>query len=504
MGLLLPFVAFGAEAPTFTASSVVPINATPSGPFRQYMLVSIYGRHLGPDSGCTPDRGAFPEPVDLCGVSVTVGGRKAGLLYVQEKQINLKVPAIPAEGMIDFVVTYNGVSSAPVPIPFPPLPTSIKLTGPAYVNMPIWIEVGLPDPQWRSLRYPITIWPADFGGHQFEVRRNGVDFPPIKLANSFPKTISGPSGLGILGGGSLLALPHEPKNRSRLPLHLIYRFDQPGRYEVRYTGYESRGPGGLVLARSEWLQFEVQDFPPSKRAAWLAEMRKTAPSDPVELLSDFLPSILALPDSTVLPLVEEYLYNSNDLVRKYTMYALYAFDNDLVIQEIPRLVEKRGPTDELACLLSWGRDKFQPQVTTLVHSIVKYLDSPTPLLSAGALQALYFIKGGYDWKADPGMPPLMDNEIAARANRFIETRDVTILQPLALYLGIWKSDTSRNLLWRIVEQGTTVRGQALICLTWIGDPRDLPRLGSYNTGEIDYNLNLAYGAAAGPYLKGQK
>jgi len=206
VGLLLPFVAFGAEAPTFTASSVVPINATPSGPFRQYMLVCIYGRHLGPDSGCTPDRGAFPEPVDLCGVSVTVGGRKAGLLYVQEKQINLKVPAIPAEGMIDFVVTYNGVSSAPVPIPFPPLPTSIKLTGPAYVNMPIWIEVGLPDPQWRSLRYPITIWPADFGGHQFEVRRNGVDYPPIKLANSFPKTISGPSGLGILGGGSLLAL----------------------------------------------------------------------------------------------------------------------------------------------------------------------------------------------------------------------------------------------------------------------------------------------------------
>jgi len=93
-----------------------------------------------------------------------------------------------------------------------------------------------------------------------------------------------------------------------------------------------------------------------------------------------------------------------------------------------------------------------------VHSIVKYLDSTAPLLSAGALQALYFIKGGYDWKANPGMPALMDNEIAAHASRFIETRDVTILQPLALYLGIWKSDTSRDLLWRIVEQGTTVRG----------------------------------------------
>jgi len=50
------------------------------------MLLSIYGRHLGPDSGCTPDRGAFPEPVELCGVSVTIGGRKAGLLYVQDAE----------------------------------------------------------------------------------------------------------------------------------------------------------------------------------------------------------------------------------------------------------------------------------------------------------------------------------------------------------------------------------------------------------------------------------
>ena len=142
-------MAFGAEAPTFTASSVVPINAAPSASFQQYMLLSIYGRHLGPDSGCTPDRGAFPEPAELCGVSVAVGGRKAGLLYVQEKLINLRVPAT-ANGMIDFVVTYNGVSSAPVPLPFAPLPASIKLAGPAYVNMPIWIEVGLPEPQSHS------------------------------------------------------------------------------------------------------------------------------------------------------------------------------------------------------------------------------------------------------------------------------------------------------------------------------------------------------------------
>jgi hypothetical protein len=80
VGFLLPFVVFGAEAPTFTASSVVPIDAALSKPLREFMLVSIYGHHLGPDSGCTPSRGTYPEPVELCGVSVTVDGRKAGLL----------------------------------------------------------------------------------------------------------------------------------------------------------------------------------------------------------------------------------------------------------------------------------------------------------------------------------------------------------------------------------------------------------------------------------------
>ena len=112
---------------------------------RPYMLVSIYGHHLGPDSGCTPCRGTYPDPVELCGVGVTIGGRKAGLLYVQEQQINLSVPSMaPAEGMVDFVVTYNGFSSAPVPIRFAPLTARIRLTGPAYVNMSVWIEVDFP------------------------------------------------------------------------------------------------------------------------------------------------------------------------------------------------------------------------------------------------------------------------------------------------------------------------------------------------------------------------
>jgi len=43
-----------------------------------------------------------------------------------------------------------------------------------------------------------------------------------------------------------------------------------------------------------------------------------------------------------------------------------------------------------------------------------------------------------------------------------------VLQPLALYLGMWKSETSRGLLRRLVADGT-VREQAEICLRWIDE-----------------------------------
>jgi hypothetical protein len=116
---------------------------------------------------------------ELCGTSVTVGGVPAGLLYVQERQINLRVPFnMPTEGMVPFVVTREGSASPAVSVQFGPYRAAIRVQGIASVDMPLWIEVQLPEPLNHSLRYPITIRPADFGGHQFEVRRNGVLIPP--------------------------------------------------------------------------------------------------------------------------------------------------------------------------------------------------------------------------------------------------------------------------------------------------------------------------------------
>jgi hypothetical protein len=470
MALLLLSLA-QSRAPEFTASSVLPANARRAEPLRPGMLVSIYGRYLGPALGCT-ERASGNERTELCGSSVTVGGVKAGLLYVQDAQINLRVPvASPTEGLVSFVVTREGRSSAPVAVPFAPYPVRISLMGEAGVNMPIWIEVVLPETLRWSLRYPITIWPADFGGHDLEVRRNGVIMPRLRANDSMGKASGCIGGTGSIGVCNPISLPHEPRNRGRLPLHLLYRFDKTGSYEVRYQGYDFRLLYEKhVLARSPWLRFEVHDFSAARRNEWLATMQRTVPKDPVELVSEFLPSILALPDAAVLPLVEQSLYDANNTVRDYSVYALYSFDDGLIAGRIPDLVRQRGVTPNLAYFLSWKRSLFKNQLADLARSVLPYLESPVPLLRAGAMKALVFLR--------PDTVGAMDAAVLKSAESLIGRHDSETLQYLAEYLGGIKTDPSRSLLWRLVEEGTA-REQALICLTWIADPRDVPRLGRY-------------------------
>jgi hypothetical protein len=504
-GPLTEFAGAQTDPPVFTASSVLPANARRAAALRPGMLVSIYGQHLGPAAGCTA-RASFNEPVELCASTVTVGGVKAGLLYVQDTQINLRVPlAVPTEGLVRFVVTHNGRRSRMVAVRFAPYGARIALAGEAYVRMPVWIEVTLPESLRRNFRYPMTIWPADFGGHDFEVRRNGVTLRRLTAGDRTPKGISCGGGAGApgwIGACGLIGLPHEPRRPYRLPLHLLYRLDQPGVYEVRYQGYDFRLlTEKHVLARSPWLRIEVHDFPEARRIEWLAKMKRAAPSDPVELLNDFLPSLLAAPDRAVLPVLEDYLYHSNELVRQYSLYGLYHFEDNLIAGAIPGLIRRRGPTTDLAYLVSWRRDLFQPQATDLVRAVLPYVESPDPLLSAGALKTLMFLRENYDWRSHPEMHGLMDTAVLNSAGGLLARRNLNTLQQLAEYLGGVKTARSRKLLWRLVEDHTA-REQALICLTWIADPRDLPKLGKYNNGTLDYSLKRAYGSAAAPYLRG--
>jgi hypothetical protein len=88
------------EAPRINAGGVVP---NPRVGYRQPLKpgieVSIYARYLGPETACSAGAWGASDVKELCATAVMVGGVPAALLYVQEKQINLRVPSnVPTDG----------------------------------------------------------------------------------------------------------------------------------------------------------------------------------------------------------------------------------------------------------------------------------------------------------------------------------------------------------------------------------------------------------------------
>ena len=199
---LLVGVVAAQENPTINLGGIVPNKPGAAGPIAPGIEVSICGQHLGPKTGCTA---GSTDVKQLCGTAVTVGGLPAELLYVQEQQINLRIPFnVPTEGDVPFVTTREGRAGTPMAVRFGPYSLAIKHTGEAYVDMPVWIEIDLPDSLAHSLRYPVTAYPSDFGGHSFEVRRNGILLRPNAPRQSFPMAAVGLGSAGTIGRGSLL------------------------------------------------------------------------------------------------------------------------------------------------------------------------------------------------------------------------------------------------------------------------------------------------------------
>jgi uncharacterized protein (TIGR03437 family) len=80
-------------------------------------LFSIFGSGL---AGSIQEGGA-PLPTSLGGVSATIGGKQAPLLYVSPEQIDGQVPyEVTADPKAPVVVTVNGVSSSAVTVPIVP------------------------------------------------------------------------------------------------------------------------------------------------------------------------------------------------------------------------------------------------------------------------------------------------------------------------------------------------------------------------------------------------
>lgn len=313
--LLLTGTAFGqAGVPRFDRQGLTqrpdgsPVLLAPG------MIVTIYGEDLGPEFQCPepiPQNG--PYPLETCGVRVLVDGRAAGLLFAGSKQINFKIPNdAPEDGSAPIQVCVRDNCSDRVMARFSLRKAFIHVVGHAYVHMPVWIAAD--QPANYGISYPYNFFPLNLGGADFEVLYKGEPFAPFRT----------PIGMG----GSTMAPPDSP--RGRLPLHLIYRFDQPGVYSVRFTAGEGKD------SQSDWTEIVVEPYSAAQRTAWLAlEAVKARSASPGELVGDIIPSLLAWPDEQALSLLLTLMDNPDGLVRQFARMSLDLFDEEVQKRVIP-------------------------------------------------------------------------------------------------------------------------------------------------------------------------
>jgi hypothetical protein len=498
------------DAPSFSRESVLPAAGKHAQSLMPGDLVSIYGQHLAPTGGCTsgpvPSAGGYPTIV--CETEVTVNGVPAGLLAVMEKQINLKIPdGAPTSGDAPIVVTVCGTSSAPVMVPFGKPKVILSLTGLAYVHMPVWVNLNRRFPYYGTL-YPYSLLPENFGGGTFEVKRNGVPEKPVRIPRDGEPVMVN----GLLNGS--IARAESP--RGRLPLHLQYRFSEPGKYEIHFTGtrLEPDSQGRLrrvQVDESDWTEIEVLPYSDQQRRQWIREQVSKMSSAPGLLMGDVIPGLLAYPDELALSAILPELYNPDEQVRTFVATSIPMFDETLVTKALRPLIREKGPTPEIDGLLDRREDLFEGGHKAFLAALPRFLNSSSPIVEAGALQYLIWVQN-HDWGKTPETLNQRSSIILNAAPAIFDRGDARLLQLLAEALGLIKADASPDLLWKMIESGKATE-QSDIALTWIGDSRDLPRLAALLTkgdpadpygrelSSLPYSLHRGYGDAALPWLK---
>ena len=305
-------------------------------------FLEIYGTGLAPSAFCDqpiPNNG--PYPLKACDVFVTAGGLAAGLLYVSSGQINVKLPENLPDAPEPVLICVHGQCSEPVVKDFSSHTAFIHVKEPAYVQMPIWVDVDLPSPY--TVSYPCRTDPWDFHSpslehkaelveYKLELRREGVPIPeaqpPARTAYAWQQ----PEPPCMIWFNGL----------SRLPLHLAYKLDTPGAYSIRLTGTR----GSEIVVQSAWTDVKIK--PPSEtvRDEWLRSMaEKSKDAQWNELLRDIIPSLMAWPDAKalrdLLPLYAKWLgsrgglINSDIYVATFLRNSLAAFDGSVLRSVVP-------------------------------------------------------------------------------------------------------------------------------------------------------------------------
>ena len=339
------------------------------------------------------------------------------------------------------------LSSAQVPESHrPQKPFLISVDQPAFIGEPIWVNE-----KTRPTPYSLV------GGEcsRLELLYDGKPMQPWLTKPVFPGggSVGAKSIADNLASGCMRTALYNPSPGKRIPLHIWFHIQQPGRYALRWNYEWPEFQGNKVITKrvsSEWVTFAVQVPRAEDREKWLRALLVHPDESARYLLSDYIPTLVAAaPDERALLAIAAQLYSS-DQTAAMAAEALSIFPENRARAAIYELIQKQGPTDFLAHLVSWnslGLDNDANQRAQMTRTCFSYLRSPDPEKVAAAIEMiLYNVHGKNPTPTDPQLVTQADNEVLNAAAKIAGTGREAPQRELILYMRCIKSAEGRQRL----------------------------------------------------------
>ena len=327
-----------------------------------------------------------------------------------------------------------------------PKPFLISVDQPAFIGEPIWVNDAT-----RPIRYPYL------GGDciRLDLLYDGkpVSHWPVKPVFLGGGGAGSRSIISELASGCVRTELYYPSPGRRLPLHIWFHIQKPGRYALRWTYVWTKFKDGkreTTQTSSAWTTFTVQASSPEDREKWLRSLLTHPDQSAVDLLSDYIPSLVAAaPDERALHAIATRLYSSNQIAG-IAAEALAFFPEDQVRATIFELIQKQGPTDFLAHLVSWntfGLDADPTRRAEMTRTCFRYLRSSDPSKAAAAIEMVMFdVRGKHRLPTDPNLIALADNEVLDAAGAIADAGQADPQREMILYMRSINTPKARQRL----------------------------------------------------------
>src|ERR1017187_183408 len=189
---------------------------------------------------------------------------------------------------------------------------------------------------------------------------------------------------------------------------------------------------------------------------------------------------------------------------------------DELLNVVVTPITRCGPDADAAQFISMAHDHAWARRTETLKLVVPFLSDKTPDKVAGAIEILCRFRGYRpmeyigDFASDnAAFFADLDKEVYPHFDRFRELKSDRVYHVLALYLGMSRTPQAKRELLEIARSpfATGAKEQALICLAWHRDPKDMDTLLPFMLEEspaarsLPYAFRYSYDEAALPYLR---